>query len=283
MWRSKSDALPKSEVKHWLPESTTTSWCRPSKKTRVVADAGKDQRTGCSHSRTCVMAERKQRPKPTRSAKQLNRRASRHRGQRGVPTTTFTAGGKPDRAGGPADTPRQSDFRALAFRHISPVTVLSWRQSISLCPLLIDRTRSARRSVCRESRSSLRCDDGSALSEMAPLVRPRASALLSIVLISVWCLIAAPPVCAQTCPNDGSFTYAITGTGASTMGPFFASLVFVYRDLSKTTCPAYSNSGSGLGRSSIIAKTVLFSLPRTYYPQPDLEPCFLYVHVTVSF
>jgi hypothetical protein len=85
--------------------------------------------------------------------------------------------------------------------------------------------------------------------------RPRPG-VLAVALISVWSLIATPPVWAQTCPNDGSFQYSVVGTGASTMGPFFSSLVFVYRDLSKTTCPSFSTSGSGFGRTSIIAKTV---------------------------
>ncbi len=84
----------------------------------------------------------------------------------------------------------------------------------------------------------------------------RTSALFSFVLVCAWNLIAIPSVRAQACPEDGSFSYSITGTGASTLGPFFTSLVFGYRDLSKETCPSYLTSSSGSGRSEIVSKKV---------------------------
>jgi hypothetical protein len=87
-----------------------------------------------------------------------------------------------------------------------------------------------------------------------PLMRP--SALLSFILLSAWSLIVAPSAHAQACPDDGSYSYSITGTGASTLGPFFTSLVFGYRDLSKDTCPSYLISSSGSGRSAIVSKKV---------------------------
>lgn len=109
------------------------------------------------------------------------------------------------------------------------------------------------------------------------LIRP--SALLAFVLVCALSLIAIPFAHAQACPKDGSFSHSITGTGASTLGPFLAPLVLAYRDLSKTTCPSYVTSSSGFGRAAIISKTVPLLIRPRKQLVVDSESDSLYIYI----